>query len=47
MANNRLKLTQTTVTRLIREHDGKKKERHWDTEVPKMFLSITPNGSAT
>lgn len=47
MANNRLKLTQTTVARLIREHDGKKKERHWDTEVPKMFLAITPNGSAT
>jgi integrase len=46
MANSRLKLTQTAVTRLIREHDGKKKERHWDTEVPKMFLSITPNGSA-
>lgn len=47
MANKRLKLTQTTVARLIREHDGKKKERHWDTEVPKMFLAITPNGSAT
>ena len=46
MANSRLKLTQTAVTRLIREHDGKKKARHWDTEVPKMFLSITPNGSA-
>ena len=46
MANNRLKLTQTAVTRLIREHNGKKKERYWDTEVPKMFLSITPNGSA-
>jgi len=47
MANSRLKLTQTAVTRLIREHDGKKKARHWDTEVPKMFLAITPNGSAT
>lgn len=46
MANSRLKLTQTAVARLIREHDGRKKERHWDTEVPKMFLSITPNGSA-
>ncbi|MGE6699680.1 hypothetical protein ACQKH5_18525 [Hyphomonas sp. NPDC076900] len=32
MANSRLKLTQTAVTRLIREHDGKKKERHWDTD---------------
>lgn len=47
MANSRLKLTQTAVTRLIREHDGKKKARHWDTEVPKLFLAITPNGSAT
>ncbi|MEX1251734.1 MAG: hypothetical protein WEA77_11130 [Hyphomonas sp.] len=47
MASSRLKLTQTAVTRIIREHDGKRKERHWDTEVPKMFLSITPNGSAT
>lgn len=46
MANSRLKLTQTAVTRLIREHNGKKKERHWDTEVPKLFLAITPNGSA-
>lgn len=46
MANSRLKLTQTAVTRLIREHDGKKKARHWDTEVPKLFLAITPNGSA-
>lgn len=47
MANNRLKLTQTTVNRLIREHDGTRKARHWDTEVPKLFLAITPNGSAT
>ncbi|MFN3609840.1 MAG: tyrosine-type recombinase/integrase [Hyphomonas sp.] len=46
MANSRQKLTQTAVNRLIREHDGRKKERHWDTEVSKMFLSITPNGSA-
>lgn len=46
MANSRLKLTQTAVARLIREHDGRKKERHWDTEVPKLFLAITPNGSA-
>jgi len=46
MANNRLKLTQTNVQRLIREHDGAKKVRHWDTEVPKLFLAITPNGSA-
>ncbi len=47
MANRRLKLTQTTVNRLIREHDGTRKARHWDTEVPKLFLAITPNGSAT
>ena len=46
MANNRLKLTQTNVQRLIRAHDGSKKVRHWDTEVPKLFLAITPNGSA-
>ncbi|MBR9806443.1 MAG: tyrosine-type recombinase/integrase [Alphaproteobacteria bacterium] len=46
MANNRLKLTQTNVQRLIREHDGTKKVRHWDTEVPKLFLAITPNGCA-
>ena len=46
MANNRLKLTQTNVQRLIRGHDGTKKVRHWDTEVPKLFLAITPNGSA-
>lgn len=46
MATNRLKLTQTNVQRLIREHGGIKKERHWDTEVPRLFLAITPNGSA-
>ena len=46
MANNRLKLTQTNVQRLIRAHDGAKKVRHWDTEVPKLFLAITPKGSA-
>lgn len=46
MATNRLKLTQTNVLRLIREHDETKKERHWDTEVPRLFLAITPNGSA-
>lgn len=46
MATNRLKLTQTNVQRLIREHGGTKKERHWDTEVPRLFLAITPNGSA-
>src|SRR5690606_18906063 len=43
---NRLKLTQTNVQRLIRTHDGTKKVRHWDTEVPKLFLAITPKGSA-
>ena len=46
MANSRLKLTQTNVQRLIRAHDGAKKVRHWDTEVPKLFLAITPNGCA-
>lgn len=46
MASSRLKLIQTAVTRLIREHDGKKRQRHWDTEVPKMFLAIRLNGSA-
>ena len=46
MANNRLKLTQTNVQRLIGDHDGTRKVRHWDTEVPKRFLAITPNGSA-
>jgi len=46
MAINRLKLTQTNVQRLIRAHGGTKKERHWDTEVPRLFLAITPNGSA-
>jgi hypothetical protein len=46
VVKNRLKLTQTNVQRLIREHDGAKKVRHCDTEVPKLFLAITPNGSA-
>ncbi len=46
MANNRLKLTQTNVQRLIRAHDGATKVRHWDTEVPKLFPAITPNGCA-
>ena len=50
MANNRLKLTQTNVQRLIRAHDGSKKVRHWDSsserrhgeKKPHWLLAPTP-----
>ena len=43
----RVRLTKKVVDAARANHDGKKRVRVWDTDVPQLYLQITPKGSAS
>jgi integrase len=45
--SNRVKLTRRVVEAFIHGHDGKRKDRLWDTEVKNFYLQVTPAGAAS
>lgn len=44
---SRVRLTRKLVDRSLAEHVGGKRLRVWDTDVPQLYLQITPAGSAS
>jgi|GEM_PF-838732 len=46
-STRRVRLTKKVVDAARASHDGKRRVRVWDTDVPQLYLQITPKGSAS
>jgi hypothetical protein len=47
LPRRRVRLTKKVVDAARAAHDGRRRLRLWDTEVPLLYLQITPKGSAS